>query len=333
MARGDLLKKLFLAYQRGEDKQFKEISLEIISDERSKNHNVLADQLQKIISTNESSSKMFRDFTNISNIPKDDNQIPLVELKKPKKYLDDVVLSPDILTAVRDIIEEYWKSDLLKRYNLKSKSKILFCGPPGCGKTLCAEAIAGELGLPIIYNRFDSIISSYLGDTAANIRKVFDYAKKDTWVLLFDEFDAIGKSRNDPHEHGELKRVVNSFLQILDEFESQSIIIACTNHEGMLDKAIWRRFDEILYFDLPDKEQIIRLIQNKTKAFPKNELNIDNLIKNLKGLSHADIERVCMESIKLCVLNKDEILTDSQFEKATKQQLNRLKIYKGDNRL
>lgn len=330
MARGDLLKKLFVAYQRGEDKRFKEISLEIIEDERSKNHNVLAEQLSKIISSNESASKMFRDFTNVSSIPKDDNGNPLLDLRKPKKFLEDVVLSEEITNIISEVIDEYWKSDLLKRYNLKAKSKLLFCGPPGCGKTLCAEAIAGELGLPIIYNRFDSIISSYLGDTASNIRKVFDYAKKDTWVVLFDEFDAIGKSRNDPLEHGELKRVVNSFLQILDNFDSNSIIIACTNHEGMLDKAIWRRFDEVIYFNLPDKEQIIELINSKTKAFSKSGLNLDKFVDALKGFSHADIERVCLESIKMSILNKSQMLTDAEFQKAVTRQKNRLQIHRGE---
>ncbi|MDA8226570.1 MAG: ATP-binding protein [Desulfitobacterium hafniense] len=330
MARGDLLKKLLVAYNRGEDKAFKEISMEIIKDERKKNHNVLADQLQRILYSEHSTNRMFRDFTSLALVPKDDDEVPLIEIRKSNKYLDDLIISKDNKTILNQILEEYWNSERIKSYNLRPKLKLLFCGPPGCGKTLTAEVLAGELGLPIVYNRFDSIISSYLGDTASNIRKVFDFAKKDTWVLLFDEFDAIGKSRNDPNEHGELKRVVNSFLQILDSFVSNSLVIACTNHEGMLDTAIWRRFDEVIYFGPPSDDDIPLLIRKKTLGFHLGEINVENYIDQLSGFTHADIERICHEAIKACILKDKDYLTEDVFSQTIRNQRRRLDIYRNE---
>lgn len=329
MARGDLLKKLLLSYQRGEDKKFREISMDIIRDERKKNHHALADQLQKIIDSQTFSPDKFTRLSHMVTVPKDENDVSLVEIRKSKKYLSDIILSKDNKNSIDEIIQEFWRSELIKAYNLKPKSKILFCGPPGCGKSLCAEAIAGELGLPIIYNRFDSIISSYLGDTSSNIRKVFDFGAKETWVMLFDEFDAIGKSRNDPSEHGELKRVVNSFLQIMDSFEGQSLIIACTNHESLLDKAIWRRFDEVIFFNKPTHEEIVSLINKKITSFPKKNLDISKIAEDMVGFSHAEIERVCHEGIKYCLLNDKAELSDDIMFLQTNKERNRQKIYEG----
>lgn len=331
MARGDLIKKLLLSYQRGEDKKFREIAMDIIREERKKNHHALADQLQKIIDSQSFSPDKFSRLSHMVTVPKDENEVPLIEIRKSKKYLSDVILSEENKNAIDEIIQEFWRSELLKSYNLRPKSKILFCGPPGCGKSLCAEAIAGELGLPIIYNRFDSIISSYLGDTSSDIRKVFDFGSKETWVMLFDEFDAIGKSRNDPNEHGELKRVVNSFLQIMDSFEGQSLIIACTNHESLLDKAIWRRFDEVIYFDKPMHEEIVLLVKKKTTSYPKKELDFNKVAENMIGLSHAEIERICHESIKFCLLNDIAALTNDIMQLQTIKERNRQKIYEGGN--
>jgi SpoVK/Ycf46/Vps4 family AAA+-type ATPase len=203
----------------------------------------------------------------------------------------------------------------------------LFCGPPGCGKTVTAEAIAGELGLPLIYARFDSVISSYLGRTSANLRSIFDFALQGSYVILFDEFDAVGKSRNDMGDHGELKRVVNSFLQLLDSFESDNILIAATNHESLLDSALWRRFDEVLFFDLPTKEQIAELIRMKLAGFPhtpigKNQEVIDLMV----GFSHADVERTCLEAIKHAILSNRRQVNEKDFAASLEHQLKRKEI-------
>lgn len=208
------------------------------------------------------------------------------------------------------------------------KKKLLFCGAPGCGKTICAEAVANILDLPILYTCFDGLISSYLGETSSNIRKVFDFASKNNWVLFFDEFDAIGKSRDTVEEHSELKRVVNSFLQILDGFTCDSLVIAATNHEKAIDKALWRRFDEIVMFNKPNYEQIVMLIQKKLRAFSVECLDINKFAKELEGCSYADIERVCLSSIKSCVINGNKPITNEVFSENVRMELERANIIK-----
>jgi len=225
-----------------------------------------------------------------------------------------------------NILDEFRKSEILKTHGLTPKRKLLFCGPPGCGKTLCTEVISGEIGLPLLYTRFDAIVSSYLGETSANLRKVFDYAANGRWIVLFDEFDAIGKARDDSHEHGEIKRVVNSFLQLLDGFHAPSLVIAATNHEHMLDPALWRRFDEIIYFPRPSIHDTRKLLAMTIKNFPHLGLDLKLLASRMKGMSHADIERICFDAIKNCIINDKDHLDQPIMEAALARQRSRLRV-------
>ena len=252
-----------------------------------------------------------------------ERQALLVDVLPPSRTISDILLNEKTKQQLVRILEEYRKFELLRLHGLRPKTKLLFCGPPGCGKTLCAEVIASEMQLSLLYTRFDAIISSYLGETALNLREVFDYARHGTWVVLFDEFDAIGKSRGDPTEHGELKRVVNSFLQLLDGFEGSSFVIAATNHEKLLDKALWRRFDEILFFARPDLTQIRELLSLKLKNFPQRNIDYSKLSRKLRGLSHADIEWVCLEAVKTAILRDHDAVTQDLLEESIARQRDR----------
>ncbi|MCA9424536.1 MAG: ATP-binding protein, partial [Candidatus Omnitrophica bacterium] len=184
----------------------------------------------------------------------------------------------------------------------------------------------------LLYTRFDAIVSSYLGETAANLRKVFDYAENGKWVILFDEFDAIGKARDDVSEHGELKRVINSFLQLLDGFTSHSILVAATNHQQLLDPALWRRFDEILNFPLPNQKEIQNLIEMKLRNFPRRGLNLRTIASRLKGMSHSDVERICFDALKGAILNDMDTLDSKTFEQALETHRGRVSITKAAER-
>jgi SpoVK/Ycf46/Vps4 family AAA+-type ATPase len=289
-------------------------ALAIIDEERKKQHIMLANDLSKILSNGKSTagSPMRPGF---DPIPKDaDRNTPLVDIRHPDRYLQELVLEDHILAALHEVVREFTQWDVLEANGLAPSSKLLFCGPPGCGKTVTAEALAAELGLPLLYVRFDSVVSSLLGETSANLRKVFDYAANGTWVVLFDEFDAIGRSRDDETEHGELKRVVNSFLQLLDQFHGKSIIIAATNFEQSLDPALWRRFDEIARFSRPSVEQIVSLIRlrlgRRTPAGPI----VRELSERLAGNTHAEVERVCTDSLKRMVLEGTSTVTPVDIE-------------------
>jgi len=327
MARGELLRKLFSSYSGHDENSFRNTALEIISEEQQKQNHALAKDLMKILDTRRIVKEPKTVTFNYSQpIPTDkDRDAPLVEIRQPAKRLSDAVLGEHTQAQVFRILEEFRKTELLRVHGLKAKSKLLFCGPPGCGKTLTAEIIASELHLPILYTRFDAIISSYLGETSSNLRQLFDYARSSTWVVILDEFDAIGKSRNDPTDHGELKRVVNSFLQLLDSFDGNSLIIATTNHEGLLDDALWRRFDEVVVFNRPSTSEVRLVIEKKLKNFPHNKSDISYMAKQLVGLSHSDIEWFCFDAIKSAILQGEDSVSQSIIDEVMIRLKNRLR--------
>lgn len=327
MARGELLRKLFLSHTRGKNDMFRAVALEIVAEEQRKNNNQLAKDLLRILENSGSSTSFPKALNDISTLPKDrERQTLLVDVRNPDRLFSEIILKRGTENVVQGILEENRKSELLRTHGLSPKKKLLFCGPPGCGKTLCAEIISRELGLPLLYTRFDAIVSSYLGETSSNLRKVFDYASNGYWVVLFDEFDAIGKARDDVNEHGEIKRVINSFLQLLDGFNAPSLIIAATNHEKLLDLALWRRFDEIVYFPPPSISDIRFLLSMKLKNFPHRDFDLKAQASSLKGMSHADVERICLDAIRMCIINHKEILDEVTFNAALERHKIRLMI-------
>ena len=217
---------------------------EYVEKERRLNHHVLADDLERILVEANGIPSSRKDFltplvSGNGNLPRDkERNALLIELVEPKRELGDLVLSPGVRRLLDRIVLERRRSDLLGSFGMRPAGKVLFCGPPGCGKSVASEALARELYLPLATVRFDAVVSSYLGETAANLRKVFEFARSRPMVLLFDEFDAIGKERTALDEHGELKRVVSSFLQLLDGFHAETLTVAATNHQGLLDPAL-----------------------------------------------------------------------------------------------
>jgi len=320
MARADLLKKIFSSYKTDDKESFLKAANEIIEDERKKNHGILADELRAIISN----GSLFPKKGMSSYIPVKQKgkeyDVALFEIIYPDKMLSDVILSSENEQQIEQIIREYSNWDVLISNGVTPMRRVLFYGPPGCGKTLTAKAIASEIGLPLVYVRFDAVVSSYLGETAGNIRRVFDFVNGDSYVMLFDEFDAIARSRNDQYEHGEIKRVVNTFLQQIDNFNGRSLVIAATNFEKSLDYAIWRRFDCTLKFDMPTNNEQIRLFNLRLKQFKGAENIIIEFTEHLKNFSHADVEMAAYTVIKQCILDGRRIYTKKDVEKAIIQQ-------------
>jgi len=249
------------------------------------------------------------------NLARDNRFTHLIESIDPVRNRGDVVLSARNTQTFLDLIAEFRHGDTLRRHGLAVTSKLLFCGPPGCGKSLTAEVFAHELGLPFLVARLDAIISSFLGETASNLRKLFDEAERRPCVLLLDEFDALARTRGDNAEHSEMRRVVNSLLMLVDRFKGRGFVIAATNVEESLDPAIWRRFDEVIVFDLPDARQIRRLIDMKTRNFPI-AFDLSERIGRLVGYSYAEIERVCMSAIKRSILKGAKTVLESEFDVA-----------------
>ena len=311
MANGKLLRSLIKSGLQGDQQGFRAASEAVIAEEREKKHHLLASDLEKLLyGTCSDSPASPGHLKLISNTPTSkDSGLALLEVRSVVREQQDIVLSNAAQSALEEIIREHNRADTLHSYGLKPAQKLIFFGPPGCGKTLAAEVLASELSLPLVVVRLDSVISSFLGETASNLRKVFDYVAEHPSVALFDEFDAITKDRGDSADHGELKRAVNAVLQMMDSYRGKSILIATTNYESLLDKAVWRRFDETLQFDMPDSEQIKRLLSLKLSGVRRNFEPSDTKIASLfKGMSHADIERVLRRAVKEMVLGGKEFL-------------------------
>ena len=333
MPKGEFVKDLLKAFNKNDYQAFKEVAEKIVEDEKSKSHNNLANSLQKVINSFDENNSPSNNYSNTAagnyfvNFPRDQKDgSDLISIINSKSYLEDVILSEENEQVIDRVLNEYFSANKLKRYNIDAKRRLLFCGPPGCGKTLTAKAIAKELNLPLLYIHMDSLISSYLGETASNLRKIFKYASQDKWLIFFDEFDTIAKNRDDKNEHGELKRSVNTFLQMLDNFKINTLLIAATNHQHLLDKAIWRRFDEILFFDKPDQNKIKETIRKKVKIF-KSDLDLDKIAAEFIGMSYAEIERIAKEAMRYCILNDMPVLTNNILLNSLKEEKRRKKVY------
>tara|TARA_R110000851_G_scaffold306301_1_gene464610 strand:- start:11502 stop:12497 length:996 start_codon:yes stop_codon:yes gene_type:complete len=321
MATGKLLRQLVKSGTEGNHEAFKRVSEQLIQEERARKHHLLANDLEKILYGRRNTAGTTNTLLS-DRIPKDkERNLPLLQINEPGRRIEDAVLSDENASLLNELLQEHHRAEALHSYGLHPADRLLFCGPPGCGKTLTAEVLASELGLPLAIVRIDSVVSSLLGETASNLRSVFDFISTTPMVVLFDEFDALAKERADTAEHGELKRVVNAFLQMLDAYEGKSILVAATNHERILDAAIWRRFDEVLVFESPNLEQLRRLLLIKLRGL-RREFDIDDarITSLFKGMSHADVERVLRRAAKDMVLTGKDFLSERHLQSAIRRE-------------
>lgn len=294
MATSDQIKALIKAHIEKDDEKFKTTILQIAAYEAKLGHSKLAREL-----------KSLSDKTSItkSKVIQLNNQNQMLLTVNPNEKLSDLIVSEDIYNRVYRILKEFINRDQLRKYGLTNRRKILIEGSPGTGKTMTASVIASELHLPLFIVQMDKLVTKFMGETSVKLRQIFDSIEDITGVYLFDEFDAIGADRSIDNEVGEMRRVLNSFLQFLEQDTSDSVIIAATNNSKILDQALFRRFDDVLHYFLPTKEEIKKLFEIKLGGFAdKFEPNKDAIEKSL-SLSHAEISRVCDDTIKYSILN------------------------------
>ena len=329
MTSTELIKKLFLAVAKEDIEEFYNLAEEYINMEKRKKHTIVAKELKEALYHKPIKGKKVGHniYKNNIPIPRDtENGFPLLDIMEYSVEWDDIVLDDENKYTLSQIIKEYNDSEILATYNLKPKNKILLCGKPGTGKTYTAKLISSILQIPLVYIRFDSILSSFLGETATNLRKIFEFISNGTWIVLFDEFDIIAKNRDDHYEHGEVKRVVNNLLQMIDSYEGDSIIIAATNHQHILDPAIWRRFDEVLYYDTPDELRRMELMKLFLQPIKKKNLNLDKFIKETEGFSPSDLKLMCVDAINQVIINDKQYLTDEDLKYSLDRFIKRMKI-------
>lgn len=311
MARGELMKKLLASY--GREDEFRAVAEQIIDEEERKNNRVLAKSLRRTLEAGPSRPSGPKALAPLLPFP--EAAADFVERVEPQHTKHDIVLSVANARVLLGVLEEFRHSDAIRRHGLVVRSKLLFCGPPGCGKTLCAEIFAAEVGLPLFVVKLDRLISSYLGETATNVRKIFEFARKQPCVLFFDEFDALARARDDSGEHNELRRVVNSLLLFIDQIQPKGFLIAATNLDRALDPAVWRRFDEVIWFEMPNQPMIRRFLRLK---FKNVATSFDPASRSaaLEGYSYAEIERVCIQAIKTMIIERRKRVLPRDFDRA-----------------
>ena len=314
MARADLLLDLVRAGSRGDHALFRKAVEALISEERAKQHHIVADRLASHLQVNGGPN------TTPVSLPIRRNG-PSAELyyeTAPERRLADLLLPELVRRAVRELIEEQRRADLLRAYNLEPRHRVLLAGPPGNGKTSLAEAFATELALPLLIVRYESVIASYLGETAIRLSRLFEQVRTRRCVLFFDEFDVVGKERGDIHETGEIKRVVSSLLLQIDELPSYVVVVTATNHPELLDRAVWRRFQ--LRLDLPVPTP--SLAQEWFNRFEKRSgFNLGHsaasLAQCLQGLSFSELEQFSLDVQRQYVLG----LPDADARRIVRERL------------
>lgn len=247
-------------------------------------------------------------------IPTDENGIPLLQTIKYDSTWGHVILEEENVEIFNEILAENNKAEILSVHNLKPKNKLLFFGPSGTGKTQTAKVLSSALNLPLVCVNLSCIFSSYLGQTVKNLTKIFDYISTDDYVVFFDEFDAIASSRDINGDSSEIRRLINSLLLLIDGVD-RGLLIAATNNKELLDPAVWRRFDEVLMFAVPNAESR-SLILNRYLLNIEHDLELSGFVNLLDGATGADIERVCTNAIKEAVLRGDSRLDEATLFKA-----------------
>lgn len=296
MANASQIISLIKSHFENDEERFSTLALQIAAHEAKLGHSAIAFQLRELLNKEASKkhqSKVVKFQPNLAEI--------LLEIESNSR-LNDLVLSEELRLKIERILNEFRQKSKLEKHGLSNRRKILLAGPPGTGKTLTASVIAKELHLPLYSVLLDKVVTKYLGETSAKLRQIFDFIETSKGIFLFDEFDAIGTERSKENEVGEMRRVLNSFLQFIEKSNSDSIIIAATNNIALLDNALFRRFDDILSYNLPSTNEALQLIKNRLGVFGKG-IELEKIQKELTGLSHAQIAQACDDSVKELILN------------------------------
>lgn len=309
MASAEQLKALLKCHLEGDEARFFAIAMQVAAHEAKLGHGKLANELRILIDeakARQQSDQFIRKPVPIAR-PRGDLST-LLNVSYPKIRLSDMILSKDLTARLTRIIKEQRQLARLKSHGLAPRRKLLLIGPPGTGKTMSASALAGEFALPLFEIRLEGLITKYMGETAAKLRVVFDAIAETRGVYLFDEFDSIGSQRGTINDVGEIRRVLNSFLQFIEQDESNSLILAATNHPEILDYALFRRFDDVIQYPMPDRELIAETLKARLAAHAKNNLDWNKLTESASGLNYAEITKACDEALKENIIYERKML-------------------------
>jgi len=303
MATAQQVKALLRSYSEGDPEHFVSVALQIAAHAARTGKGKLAQELRDLVNEIKKKQSAGKTAGSVPIARPTGELAGLLAVTYPKTRLGEMVLPNDTLSQLQRVIREYGNQDKLRGHGLSARRKLLLIGQPGCGKTMTASALAGELRLPLFAVQLHGLITKFMGETAAKLALIFDAMSQARGVYLFDEFDAIGGDRGGKNDVGEIRRVLNSFLQFLEQDDSDSLILAATNYVGMLDEALFRRFDDVIHYSPPDAEQIEELVRNRLHAFLIKRPNWSRIHEAANGLSHAEISRACDDAAKDCILS------------------------------
>ncbi len=304
MAKAEQIVELLKSHISGDDHRFFAIAMQVAAHEAQQGHEKLAQELKGLIDkAKEKQSAITTQTSVVSFLQPKGDLANLLSAEYTDITFAQLTFSSGITKRFQRIIREQQQHRALSRHGLKPRRKILLYGPPGTGKTITASALAGELKLPLFTIRLDGLITKFMGETASKLRLIFDAMKTTRAVYFFDEFDAIGGDRHLGNDVGEIRRVLNSYLQFMEQDQSDSLILAATNFIKLLDPALFRRFDDVIEYGLPDKDQIERIIRNRLHAFKLKAINWETIVLEAEGLSHGDLTRASDEAAKESILS------------------------------
>lgn len=321
MATAAQIKALLKSHVDKDDQRFYSVALQMAAREARQGHKKLATEIKELVENSQRtglSAVPARSAVQVQKVKSDLSG--LLELSHPQVRRNQLVLCDEVQDRLDKVILEQRQKDRLAQFGLSPRRKLLFTGPPGTGKTMSAAVLATELKLPLYTIVLDSLITRFMGETAAKLRLVFDHIQQTRAVYLFDEFDSIGSQRSASNDVGEIRRVLNSFLLFVDQDSSESIILAATNHPELLDKALHRRFDDIIKFEKPEIGQIKSIINNRLARFDLSKLNWEEIELAAAGLSSAEVTQACEDAAKEAVLYHDADINTELMQIAIKRR-------------
>jgi len=309
MASADQLKALLRSHLEGDDDRFFSVAMQVASHEAKLGHGELAQELRALIDE----AKSRRGAAPPVPISRPRGELAsLLEASYPKARLAEMILGAGLAEQIQRVVREQRHAGRIAEHGLSPRRKLLLVGPPGTGKTMTASVLAGELGLPLLQVRLDGLLTKFMGETAAKLRQIFDATGQTRGVYFFDEFGAIGSQRGLGNDVGEIRRVLNSFLQMIEQDRSQSLILAATNHPEILDPALFRRFDDVLHYELPDTTQIAKLLKARVARTAVRRVAWSRLAETAVGLSYAEVTRAADEVLKDALIHGRERIHEAE---------------------
>ena len=316
MATADQILSLIRNHLNNDDTQFRKVALQISAVEARSGHAIVARTIQELLNQKKTS------LSTVRLVSKNKDVDDLLLQVDTYDDLTSLVLSQELKEKLDRVIKEYLKKETLSKYGLANRRKLLLYGASGTGKTMTASALAKEFNLPFFVVRTEKVVTKFMGETGQKLGRIFDFINEVPAVYLFDEFDAIGSQRGMDNEVGEQRRILNTFLQLLERDDSDSFIIAATNSIESIDKAMFRRFDDVIEYKLPDREQRLALLREY--LYTAKDLDFSSTEPLFNGMSHAEIKMVCSDIFKESLLNDRKIdLPLVQTIVNMRQQLNR----------